>query len=237
MESKVLMTKETDIKAVRDTSKSLLYAVHIKPDPYGFVSHPYTNHVYVGCSDGGFIDLRQEDARKQWLGEMKNILNNADLDHIFLMLNKAYYLTWLKFVKQHLSKNDFAKLLVKAYTLAENPNMDTNVPVPNLIRWFKEADKKALMTEEEYTYWENLPEEVEIWRGVSPNRCKYGLSWTDDEQVARWFQRRFITDKDVGYLLHAVVPKKHCLAYFNGRDEKEIVLDVNAVKNLIEVIE
>jgi hypothetical protein len=91
---------------------------------------------------------------------------------------------------------------------------------------FKKADKKILMTEEDYEVFMSLPDEIVVYRGVAVGRNPNGLSWTDDYEKAKWFSNRFNTEKEVGYIQKAVVQKKNVLAYFNTRHEKELVCDI-----------
>ena len=230
--------KETSMNSVREETKLLLHAAPVECDnSFGIVQHPFTTSTVAFLRNKEAVDLLTEDGYKKWIKDMETVIDKMSLDQIFhILLCDAWYLTWLKFVKPHLSKDDFTKYLAAAWTGEENPNMDANVTIPELIRWFKSADKKVLMDEEEYDYWASLPEEVVLYRGVSRGRKKYGLSWTDEVKVAEWFKNRFNNQEDQGQLLKVVVSKKHCLCYFNGRNEKEIVLDVNSVKSdIIEV--
>lgn len=232
------MRKTTCLDEVKKQSKILLNIVPIVSDiRFPFIAqHPFTNSTHSFLPKEGMIDLRNEDSYKKWIREMERMIDIWDLDRIFLMVNNPWNLTWLKYIKPYLSKEDFSRMLRDSWIEEENPNMDANVSIATAIKWFKEADKKYLMSDEEYSYWESLPEELTLYRGVSVGRKKYGLSWTDDKEVAKWFQQRFAHGKKQGALLMAKINKKHCLCYFNGRNEREIVLDVNAIKKDIQEI-
>lgn len=71
---------------------------------------------------------------------------------------------------------------------------------------------------------------ITIYRGVAQGRVKIGLSWTDDLDQAKWFQHRF---GEGNTLLQLNVQKKDIIAYFNTRNEKEILLDVLKYKKQI----
>ena len=60
---------------------------------------------------------------------------------------------------------------------------------------------------------------------------------TKDIEKAKWFMHRFETKETKGYLLCATIDKKNVLAYFNTRNEDELVVDVFRIKNLIQEIE
>jgi hypothetical protein len=47
------------------------------------------------------------------------------------------------------------------------------------------------------------------------------LSWTLDKNQAKWFANRF--EKD-GVVLEKRISKKNIVAYFNGRNEEEVIV-------------
>lgn len=232
------MRKNTSLEEVRNYSKAMLSAIPIRTDEkFEFiVQHPFTSSPYVITRSGKMLDLRIEENYEEWIKNTEEVIDESDLSNIYALINSPWKLTWLKFVKPYLSGADFAEYLQLSWTMQENPNMDNNVSTATAIKWFKSADKKALMEPEDYEYWQNLPEEVTLYRGVSIGRKKYGISWTDDEEKALWFKARFERGGKKGSLLKVTVKKEHCLAYFDTRNEKEIVLDVNAVKKDIEEV-
>lgn len=231
------MKKETDINKVKEQSKLLLYAVSIEPDHYGIVRHPYIQSTHAYIKEKGLIDITIEENYNLWIKTMVDAIDTHSIQQIFdIMITTPWKLTWLKFAKPYLSKKDFSNLLGIGWVTEDNPNMDVNVSTATAIKWFKNVDKEVLMNAEELAYWKALPDEVTLYRGVSKGRKKYGISWTDNKDTAIWFKNRFLTDTSKGCLLKVVAPKEHCLCYLNRRNEKEIVLDVKAVKNIIEEI-
>lgn len=109
----------------------------------------------------------------------------------------------------------------------ENPNGDVNVSVALAARWFRLADKKSLMYDDEYETYTNLPESFIVYRGVTPGRNPNGMSWTREHDKAEWFSNRF----GEGYVLKGTVNKKDVLAFFSRRGEEEIVIEAKNVKN------
>ena len=147
-----------------------------------------------------------------------------------LLIQNPWYLTWLKFVKPYLSLKDFSKFLGEIWVEQENPNGDVNVSIKEAIRWFKMADKRYLMCPEDYDIYINLPDEIEVYRGVSRGREKDGLSYTRNKEKAEWFQGRFATDENKGFLIKATISKDDVLAYFNTRGEEELVINSLNIK-------
>ncbi len=147
---------------------------------------------------------------------------------IYFMVNAPYKLAMIKYWKDDLCLEDFTKLFKDAWILSENPNDDINVPVDMLIRWFKKADKRILMNNEELEVYNSLPDEFTIYRGVGRKSKRTGISWTRNKEIAEWFMNRW--EDEGGYMLMATVKKENCLAYINARDEEEIIVDTRYIK-------
>ena len=94
-------------------------------------------------------------------------------------------------------------------------------------RWFRLADKKSLMYDDEYETYTALPENFIVYRGVTPGRNPNGMSWTREYDKAEWFSNRF----GEGYVLEGTVNKKDVLAFFSRRGEEEIVIEAKNVQN------
>ncbi|MBV8324661.1 MAG: hypothetical protein JO049_28800, partial [Hyphomicrobiales bacterium] len=77
-----------------------------------------------------------------------------------------------------------------------------------------------------------LPDGLTVWRGTARQRSIRGLSWTLDRDKAIWFAKRFPMRRRAPRLVEGFVHKRHVLAYFWERKEKEIVsmrVDVRGV--------
>ena len=129
-----------------------------------------------------------------------------------------------------MSLKDFSHYLADAWVSSENPSQDVNCSLSLLISWFQQADKKVLMETEDYKVYTSLPEELNIYRGVALGREPNGLSWTADLEKAKWFAHRFDRGDKQGYVEAAIVNKAGVLAYFNTRDEDELVVNVRNLK-------
>jgi hypothetical protein len=93
------------------------------------------------------------------------------------------------------------------------------------IVWKALSNPRLSMSEEEREAFAALPEELCVFRGYSRYRLRTarGLSWTLDRAKAEWFARRF-SFRSRGYVATGCVPKSKVLAYFDGRQEREIVV-------------
>lgn len=178
----------------------------------GVASHPFTNTWITGIYDKDrkltFVDLRKEDEQAKWREQIKATIEESDLRGICLMLNKPYILTFISYIESMLSDEELGMILGTFWTAIENITGDSNVNGMEIVKWFKRADKKSLMNEEELLVYESLPEEVTVYRGVtSYNRKKEkALSWTLDYEKAVWFANRFSTG--TGEVWTMTVPKK-----------------------------
>lgn len=224
----------TNLSEIRTMGKVLYDAVPIKDAGYGIVQHPYISSMFDMSINGKLIDLNQEESLKEVRSKYFKMIDESDLLRNYMFIRTPWKLTWFKYVKEYLSEEDYAHFLEDAWISEENPNMDLNVSRKESIGYFKKANKKFLMNEEDYNYYKGLPEELIVWRGVSPGRVSMGLSWTDDREKAEWFKERFEGMRgEEGLLLEAKINKKDVLAYFNTRGEKELVVDVFKIKKQI----
>ena len=55
------------------------------------------------------------------------------------------------------------------------------------------------------------------------------LSWTLDKKTAEWFATRF---SEHGYVYQAKIHKEDVFAFFNDRNEQEIVLDYRNLRDI-----
>ena len=231
------MQNKTDLEQVRSIAKVLLMTeIHKTPYAPMIVQHPFTSSGYVATPKDGVIQIvnitDSEDNFQAWQGFMKKQFDNAKSAYeIYMMTNKPYGLTFLKYASPHLSQEDFSKILGDAWIRSENPNNDANVSKQKLLEMFRQAEPSELMTEEELHQYNELEETITVYRGVTTYNAKNikALSWTLDREKAEWFAHRF--DED-GTVYEAEIDKKYILAVFNGRNESEVVVDPKGLQNI-----
>ena len=219
---------KTNLPQVKATFKTLCSTVKIKPLDFNIASHRFTNSIYA-CSKTRILILTNPEDYNEWKSKLFNLIDRTEsVIKLFFLLNKPYLLTALKFVKPYLSLADFSNILSYAWTSSENPNKDVNVNINTLIKWFKEADKLSLMDKEEYITYQNLPNELVLYRGISTKSNPKGISWTRNLETAKWFANRFSAPNN--YILKAKVTKKDMLCYFNSRNEDEVIINTKNIK-------
>lgn len=238
------MSNKDDVMGVRQTAKVLCRAVEISPHPkFPFLcQHPFTSTVVIPVWDNENkdvprrLDLTNFENYAEWERKLFDRIDRADVGEIFALTDKPWRLTLLKYIKEYLSTETFSELFGEAWVISENPNGDANCSLALLTKWFRNADKKFLMDEEEYKVWEELPEEFVVYRGVGVGRKPLGLSWTCNLEKAEWFAHRYDFDGKVGYVQKATINKKYAYAYFKGRGEEEVVVDSAKIKDCIQII-
>lgn len=92
-------------------------------------------------------------------------------------------------------------------------------------------ERLAIMdSESDLAMYDNLPTTVTVYRGVSRKDRIRGLSWTTNRKVAEWFARRF--DAETPMLCQARVSKQDVIASFTERNESEVVVLPEKLKDL-----
>lgn len=146
-------------------------------------------------------------------------------------MREPYQLLFFSLNSNNLSEQDYNKALKQIWISTEYPNADKNVSVKESLQLFKKSNPDLIMDQNEKNYLNSLPDEVTIYRGTHTKNNSKALSWTDNYDKAKWFANRF--DED-GYILQATINKKDIVAFFNARNEDELIVDFNKIKNLTE---
>jgi hypothetical protein len=121
---------------------------------------------------------------------------------------------------------DWLTLLGAAWTGCDNISDFTDELLNDTpLEWvlFQGADGAPLMTEDERSAFEALPEQVTVYRGCYRNN-KWGLSWSLDRDVAAAhpFLNRYRREGQP-LLVKAIARKSKIAALFLDREEAEIV--------------
>lgn len=234
------MMKKTNLQQCKDIALAFLH-MPIEETDYSPIAvyHPIFETGFYHYNKNGEFKvanlLQDKAAYAEAIKDFENRIAKANnIDSVYCIIRSSYRIAFLKYVKNYLSKADFSELFADAWVSSENPNQDANVRVSTLAAWFKQADPKILMTEEDYAVYDSLPETLTVYRGVAVGRNPKGLSWTANHSTAEWFAHRFDTAENEGYIQVADINKSQVLAYFNTRGEDEIVVDSKGLKINIE---
>lgn len=176
-----------------------------------------------------------------------------------LYVRQQYALEYLDKVKQFVSVKDYSQYLSDVYTDTGSSMMFLGVKIVYMsleekikqqeqyLKCFKEADKQYLMESDELEIYNNLENEVTIYRGLAKFNKQHirGLSWTLDRNVAEKVFANVIVDKngitrksDVlkGDVYQAKIKKEDIFAYINGRNEQEVIVDYTKLYDIKPLI-
>jgi hypothetical protein len=160
----------------------------------------------------------------------KNIdsLSYEDIQKILGWANSFNRFDWFLKIKSKCFGNIYWQGLAYAY-----------VDSDNLCEFRQEAkaafnsnqpDKSALMTIEESEFLKNLPQRITIYRGMTLEEyesAEWSISWTLNKEIAEFFRDKYTRNlKEIGMpkLVHSItIDKSKVVAYFNGREEQEII--------------
>ena len=236
------MQKKTDLEKVKMIARALLMTeIHETEFSPAVVQHPFTSSGITVLPRDGVLQLgnicSSESDLAAWREYMKTQIANATCAyHIYMMTNKPYGLTFLKYASPFLSRDDFSKILSDAWIRSENPNSDPNFTQKELISMFKQADPRILMDQGERKRLAELEDTVTVYRGVTSLNADNirAMSWALDKEVAEWFAHRY---KEEGTVYESEISKKHILALFMERNESEVVVDPKYLQNIEEIQE
>lgn len=228
------MIEKTDLDECIEVAIDFLYMDLEMTDIPDIILHPYFQSPYIIDEGSGKLIniLENEDNYNIAINQMeekiykvKNFMEFTDL------LTKPYRLAFLKFTKDYLDIKDFSKYLIDTWITDEYVNRNATVSKNELLEYFKKASKDLIMNEDEQIAYSNLEEEITIYRGVTDYNKDdtKAMSWTLDENIAKWFANRF---RQKGYVFKAKINKKDIFAFCNMRNEKEVIVDFTKLYDL-----
>lgn len=187
------------------------------------IKHPfYTGHCnpsqafHVNYS----IEWKEQEAKRQ--------AEKGDWHKVIFLYATPHLLDGFKKYHSRFDDKSYWQILATIWTLQEQlwPNRKLFLKLFEAPR----DGRQWLMTVAERRKLENMPNQFPVYRGFIGTRGK-GLSWTTDKKKAEWFAKRFAKVEGIGQpkLMEGIAKKKDVLAYFNGRKEKEIVIDPDKV--------
>src|SRR5215475_3885651 len=165
----------------------------------------------------------------------KNYLAEKKWRSYIFLIERPYRLdALLKCAELGLKGNEYWKAVSLVWIDTENVHQ-------HLGKWkriwsINPAMRELIMDEEERAALADLPNEITVWRGTKHQRGINGLSWTLEKDRAIWFAKRHVLKRHKPRLVEGFVHKKHVLAYFLGRGEKEIVSMNVSVQNVVPLI-
>lgn len=192
------------------------------------VSHPFIEEgVSFNLKTGEVSNLIEDEKalKKEKELRLKRMKNMSPMQIAFCV-SKPYRMLYLSLAFPYLTKKERSEIMHEVWISVENINNNVNVSQMETLKMLRNCNKKYLMSQENYEAYENLPDTFVVYRGLQENAQEDGLSWTLSKDVAEWFASRFEND---GEIIEKTVHKSEVIAYFNDRDEEEVVLDIKKV--------
>ena len=211
---------------------------HIDSDsPLGnFLRHPLCVSIYHESMNAYFNNLyrtkrKQADAAlkeknwSQWIG----------------LHERPFRLDALLYIAEDVPVKAYWKVLKHVWLDTEGPSVNQDIWLQLFTRRY--PGRRKIMTGKERRTLNNASEtnEINIYRGYGedPNDSidrKNGLSWTLSYEKAEWFAKRFMTDVGAALdreletntkamIAEAICKKDDVIAYVDGRQEQEIIID------------
>jgi hypothetical protein len=119
--------------------------------------------------------------------------------------------------------------------------IDTEAPGRLRGRWLtllrsQRPHRERMMDPTERRALRAMPAELHIFRGYDRPLAKRGISWTLSQEKATWFASRFKScTNDRRQVVKGTCKKRDVIAYFQGRNEEEILIDPAHVRNMLRV--
>ena len=229
MDTIVRYTEEILIKELADSiviSDDTAYVKHI------FANTFYTSNPKAKTSENG----RLNQLFRYKVREYQNCLKEGDYQEILMLIERPWRLNWVyefrELIKSKLGVEGFYEIVADAYSDTENAFQNKSETVE---LFYYGNQPQLMMDADEKTFFDQLPNELKIYRGVYLNKKddKYdflGSSWTLDYEKAKWFaERRGFRENEYPLVYSLNVHKEDVLSYFNRRNENEILIDYTKI--------
>lgn len=151
--------------------------------------------------------------------------SNVDWEEVFCLLGRNNVFGFFNLLKDELSDEDYWMILGFCYTTS-----DFAFESSDLLREMfqvNRSNKEFLMNEEDRGTFNNLPQQLTIYRGCSKKEIdsnQLRFSWTLNKEIAEFFaykyKRNLLTPCSV---ITKTISKYSVTAYFNDRNEEEIL--------------
>ena len=177
--------------------------------------HPLVYSIFHTDHQNAFINRQYEERKKM----LKKAIQKKDYEGFIYIHERPYRLQAFCSLNNVLSDKKYWEILGSIWTDSENiwQNRETWKELLSS----KRPHREFMMDKNERQEFVQLPEQLVIYRGYLPYKNKNGFSYTLDEEKAEWFSKRFHAD---GKVLKKTIFKSDAIAYFTGRNEKEIVI-------------
>lgn len=234
------MSKATDIDPIRDLAIVFLYLDVEKTEIPFIIKHPYSDSPYITIPGEGKPKIYNiADSPKDldiWRRHVRNSLERMITAREFVnFITKSFRIAFFIRIRPYLSSEDLGSLLRQVWTSVEFPNHDPNISKAKFVDFFRKAGIQNICNAEERRFIGAVSDQkgLVVYRGTATDVRDdiFGLSWTSDIEVARWFAERFGQD---GSVHKARIGSSGVLAFFSG-SESEVVVDPKMLVNVEKI--
>jgi len=197
-----------------------------------FIIHPFFNCIYLADKEGLFSIKNSPERFEKLKDTMRSRISQSNsIEDIMALILKPSKISFLYLLSENgFPSNTCGNLLGGVWPLLEN-NDTQEQRIKNAMRkWLLAADKSSLMSSEDMKLFNNLPAEVEIYRGSQLNEPAAGFSWSLSRDVAEWFATRFNSNNPIVYKTH--ISKKNIIAYIGIANEQEVIVDFDKLGDI-----
>lgn len=227
---------ETDMKSLRKTAKMFLNFIPKKDELIpSTIHHPFISKNPITYLDENkiqqTIDIFEDvENYQKYIKKLEYRISKCKtVDKILSMIQQPYKLYYLFLNNHYLNAYDYSNCLKDIWMNTKFPNKNSKVSLDELLLMLKKADTRLLMTWKERKKYNSLPDYVTIYRGTYKPMDYNSLSWTTDYDTAKFYAERFEED---GCILKAKINKRNIFAFFNSRNENEVVVNYQKIKDL-----
>lgn len=192
-----------------------------------FIKHPFVNDLYFGPAMHARYNAQFEYKRE---ATAKAKAERRWHSYVFLT-ERPWRFERLIEIADEMTDEEFWTLVSDVWQDSENIR-ENQEDWDELLR-SERPGRAAMMTDEERSELEALPSIVTVYQGHTAERDD-GWSWTTRRETAEWFARRFASfEDDVAMVTTGRIRKEDVLAYLLGRGEFEILVDPEAVDQVM----
>lgn len=191
------------------------------------IRHPLVYSIVHNDALNAYVNL-QFQKKSEAVHEARQ---NRSWETYVYLHERPYRLMAFRNICRELKDRQYWELLGNIYTDTENFWQERDGWIECLT-----VDRKArthLMDAAERARKNSLPARITAYRGYCEDGQLDGISWTLDPSVAQFFATRLAqTDQDC-FIATTEIRKRDVIAYFDGRNEDEIVvLPEDALRNV-----
>lgn len=162
--------------------------------------------------------------------QLNRIENAENLSRFVSAIEKGNRFDYLNFLNRCsvITDKECANEVYNIWTMQEQ-FFGCGMAKIRMIKFMKLANKNIIFPAEIEQLTDN--DMIPIYRGTSVNNYR-GLSWTLEQKKAEWFAKRFPIGDSKRYVFDGKIRKKDIIAFFNDRNEKEVVCDYRKIKDI-----